>query len=69
LDAHFDIRGAVLSQNGERIAVVEKGAANSEEILNKLTALHISRVITVKKIPMDKRHGAKIDYDRLRKMI
>jgi len=66
LDAHFGIRGAVISQNEERIIVIEKGSANSEEILDKLDALHISRVITVKEIPMDKRHGAKIDYERLK---
>jgi len=68
LDAHFGIRGAIISQNGERIIVIEKNAANPEEVLRVLKAQHIARVITVKKIPMDKRHGAKIDDAWLKKL-
>ena len=67
LDAHFRIRGAVLVQNGRRIVVIEKGAANPDEVLRILKPQKIACVVTVKKLPMDKRHGAKIDYERLKK--
>ena len=48
-------------------ASTEKGAANPADVLRILQPHHIARVVTVKKIPMDKRHGAKIDYERLEK--
>jgi len=67
LDARFGIRGALIARNGERIVVIEKGAANPDEVLQALRSHHIARIISVNKIPMDKRHGAKIDYDRLGK--
>ena len=67
LDAHFGIRGAILARNGERIVVIEKNAANPDDVLRVLEPQHITRVITVKKIPMDKRHNAKIDYTKLKK--
>ncbi|MCL2059600.1 MAG: AMP-binding protein, partial [Oscillospiraceae bacterium] len=69
LDAHFGIRGAILSFQGERIVVVEKGSANPDDVLQALKPQHIARVIAVKKIPMDKRHNAKIDYAQLQHLI
>jgi len=69
LDARFGIRGAILAQNGERVVVIENGAATPGDVLHALKPQHITRVITVKKIPMDKRHGAKIDYTRLQKIL
>ena len=69
LDARHGIRGAILALNGERIVVIEKGTADFEDVLRELKPHHITQVIWVKKIPMDKRHGAKIDYDRLEKEI
>ncbi|MDR2913334.1 MAG: AMP-binding protein [Tannerella sp.] len=65
LDAHFGIRGAILSHKGERIVVIEEGITNPDDVLNRLKPFHIMSVIAIKKIPMDKRHGAKIDYRRL----
>ncbi len=65
LDAHFGIRGAILSHKGERIVVIEESTANPDDVLNRLKPFHIMSVIAIKKIPMDKRHGAKIDYGRL----
>ena len=70
LDAHFGIRGAVFASSGEQvIVVIEKGSANPEDVLSALGSWHVARVIEVKKLPMDKRHGAKIDYARLEKII
>ena len=69
LDAHYGIRGAILVKNGKRIVVIEKGAVDCEDVLCELRPQHIAQVVEVKKIPMDKRHGAKVDYDRLKFMI
>lgn len=69
LDAHFGIRGAILSHKGERIIVIEKSTANPDNVLKTLKPFHIMSVIAIKKIPMDKRHGAKIDYERLLKIL
>jgi hypothetical protein len=68
LDAHFGIRGAILTQNDERIVVIEKNATNPDEVMQILKNQHIARIVIVKKIPMNKRHNAKIDYVRLEKM-
>lgn len=65
LDAHFGIRGAILAADNERMVVIEKGVANPEEVLQLLKPQQITQVITVKKLPMEKRHGAKIDYAKL----
>ena len=65
LDAHFGIRGAIIAGNGERIVIIEKGAANPDEVLKALQPQHIERIVLIDKLPMDKRHGAKIDYERL----
>ncbi len=69
LDAHFGIRGAILPHKGERIVVIEEGTAHPDDVLKVLKPFHIMSVIAVKKIPMDKRHGAKIDYGRLLKTL
>ena len=69
LDAHFGIRGAIIARDGERCVVIEKGTQHPDDVLQLLKPQHIARVITLKKIPMDKRHGAKIDYARLMKML
>ena len=69
LDAFFGIRGAILLYNKERIIVIEKGSADCEDVLQKLQTQHITRVVEVKKIPMDKRHGAKVDYTQLYKLL
>ena len=65
LDAHFGIRGAILSHKGKRMVVIEENTVNPDDVLKILNPFHIMSVITIKKIPMDKRHGAKIDYGRL----
>ena len=69
LDAHYGIRGAIISSGGKRVVIIEQGSVDSEKVLFQLKTLHIEQVIAVKKIPMDKRHGVKVDYERLKIMI
>lgn len=69
LDSYFAIRGAVLSIDGRRIVVVEKENPSKRTILDVLKDFQIEDVVVVECLPMDKRHGAKIDYQRVREMI
>jgi len=70
LDTHYGIRGAVFASEEGRIIVIEKRTGiNSEDILCELRPLHIAEVIEVRKLPMDKRHRAKIDYEKLEKQL
>ena len=69
LDTHYGIRGAILVHEGKRTVVIEKGSVDFEDVLCELKPQHIEDVIEVNTIPMDKRHGAKIDYEKLAKLI
>lgn len=69
LDARFGIRGAIMLRGGKRVVVIEKGAAPPLEVLSALRTHGIEQVITINKLPMDNRHGAKIDYARLNKLL
>ena len=69
LDSHFGIRGAVLSEDNRRIVVVEESELKEAQILDVLKPFHIDQVIKVEALPMDKRHGAKIDYNKVRELI
>ena len=69
LDSQFGIRGAILIWNKKRTVVIEKSDINPEAVLKALKPQGIEKVLTIQKIPMDKRHGAKIDYNRLEKLI
>ena len=66
LDSRFGIRGAVVSRDGTRAVVIERGAADPNAVLDALQQFNIQKVVTVKKLPMDRRHGGKIDYSRLK---
>jgi len=65
LDTHFGIRGATLLHNGKRTVVVDKDV-NVREILSQFKIEDIKKV---KKLPMDKRHNAKIDYAALKNIL
>ena len=69
LDARFGIRGAVIEKDGARLLAIEQGAVSAEQVLEAIAPFKIARIVTVKKIPMDKRHGAKIDCEKLRGLI
>lgn len=70
VNAAFGIeRCAVLAYQDERLLVVEEGQKIPVKLMESLAWAKLSRIITLKKLPMDKRHNAKIDYPALRKMM
>jgi olefin beta-lactone synthetase len=64
-------RSAVVLHRGERILLVEasKGEVNWEELEKSLAAAYIQAVKTCRKLPVDRRHNAKIDYPALVKLL
>lgn len=66
-------RSAVVSYQGRRLMVVEfeqvPAAAELACIKESLAWAHIVEVRVVKRIPVDKRHNAKIDYPALRRRL
>lgn len=61
---------AVLQDKGKVILVLEKTCRVSQkQILDAITFEDISQIIYVKKIPVDKRHSTKVDYNTLKKML
>jgi len=69
LDSHFGIRGAVLKEQQHRIVVIGECGLEEAQILAVLEGFHVDRVMKIEALPMDKRHGAKIDYERVKEMI
>jgi acyl-CoA synthetase (AMP-forming)/AMP-acid ligase II len=63
-------RAALMADNGKRLLVIETGnqpfAVDSSKIARCVADRSIDRIVTVRRIPVDKRHGAKIDYPALR---
>ncbi len=71
VDDHPDlVRAAFVSHRGKRLLVVEwkRGANRSklQELANALAWARIDRVLSLSRIPVDRRHNAKIDYSALR---
>lgn len=67
-------RCALLGHRGGRVLCVEweKGRADKKEtevLLERLAWAHVDRIVTVKSLPMDARHNAKVDLGRLRKLL
>jgi olefin beta-lactone synthetase len=72
--AMFDVRRAALIESrSRRMLVVEPGAAWSEDseraLLARLDWARLHRVVAVNRIPVDRRHNAKIDYPALVRLI
>jgi acyl-CoA synthetase (AMP-forming)/AMP-acid ligase II len=63
-------RAAFLSHRGERLLLVElkhtSRAVDGDELVRALPWADIDRVIELPRIPLDRRHNAKIDYPALR---
>jgi acyl-CoA synthetase (AMP-forming)/AMP-acid ligase II len=63
-------RAAFLSHRGERLLLVElkhtSRAVDGDEFIRALPWADIDRVIELPRIPLDRRHNAKIDYPALR---
>ena len=71
LHAQFDIdKTAVFENEGKIILVLEKGSQLSEsDIKDKIKFASIDEIKFVDKIPLDKRHSSKVDYNELRKIL
>jgi acyl-CoA synthetase (AMP-forming)/AMP-acid ligase II len=61
-------RSALLSHKGKRVLLIE-GSADPDNVRASLAWAHLARVIRVAKIPVDKRHNAKIDYPAARALL
>ncbi|MFP4145082.1 MAG: AMP-binding protein [Phycisphaeraceae bacterium] len=65
---------ALLAHQGQRVLVVEPAEASGtrcdpEAIRDGLAWAQLDRVLEVKRIPLDRRHNAKVDYPRLRALV
>ncbi len=64
-------RSALASLNGERLLAVQLGprapADAERRVLATLPWVHLDRVVRVPRIPVDRRHNAKVDYSSLEK--
>jgi len=60
-------RAALVSLRGRRVLAIESQAKSSrEELQRSLTWAGLDEIVAVKRIPVDKRHNAKVDYVKLR---
>lgn len=63
-------RAALVARGGERILAIEpQGGVNLPELTKIMEPLGIRRIQIVNRLPVDKRHNAKIDYAALRKIL
>jgi acyl-CoA synthetase (AMP-forming)/AMP-acid ligase II len=63
-------RCAMLSHQGRRLLLLEAdGPLQTDHVFTELAWAKLDEVRTVKRIPVDARHNAKIDYPRLHKML
>ncbi len=66
-------RAALIADNGKRLLVIEVSARRFEadclRMARCIAAKDIDRIIAVNRIPMDRRHGAKVDYPALRRRL
>ncbi len=66
-------RSALASLNGERLLAVQMKSEvptdAEHQILSTLSWAHLDRVVSIPKIPVDRRHNAKIDYPSLNKQL
>ncbi len=66
-----DLRTAAIEWRGQRILAIERRAGTDKrrmiESLGK--TLGIARIITLREIPLDRRHNAKIDYPALKRLL
>jgi acyl-CoA synthetase (AMP-forming)/AMP-acid ligase II len=66
-------RAALIQRHGRRLLVLETRGRRFERgckaISRCIDRHHIDGIITVRRIPVDKRHNAKVDYPALRSMI
>jgi hypothetical protein len=68
-----DLRCAFVAYQGRRVFVVERSASLTAErqrrLREHLAWSHIDEWCTVSRLPLDRRHNAKIDYPALHRML
>jgi acyl-CoA synthetase (AMP-forming)/AMP-acid ligase II len=65
-------RSAFVLHGGRRILVVEmirNSAPPRDELMTRLAWARLADVLAVRRIPVDRRHNAKVDYPALRQML
>ena len=66
-------RAAMVARNGERVLVLETSAtefrANCVQAARCVAAFEIDRIVTVNRIPVDRRHNSKVDYRALDRLL
>ena len=66
-------RAAMISHRGKRLLVLELcGRTNPawlEDVENELLWAHLDEIRILRRIPVDKRHNAKIDYAALSRLL
>ena len=66
-------RAALISDQGQRVLVLETSGteftADCIKAARCVADKQIDRIVTVRRIPMDRRHDAKVDYSSLRTML
>ncbi len=62
---------ALASMNGKRVLAVELVSETSVDSLlkEKLAWAQLDRIVALRRIPLDRRHNAKVDYPALAKML
>ena len=61
---------AVLKNNDKIILVVERdNKVQEKDIKNAIKFENINEIKYVRKIPVDKRHSTKVDYNKLKKIL
>jgi acyl-CoA synthetase (AMP-forming)/AMP-acid ligase II len=61
-------RSALAQSQRKRVLFIEAAGSNAAEIRNRLAWAMIDEVVPLAAIPVDRRHNAKIDYPRLRRL-
>jgi len=73
MEHHAVERCALLSIAGQRVLVVQPSCLATGDwqtlLLEQLSWFQLDRVITVNKLPLDRRHHAKVDYPALRRLV
>ena len=64
---------ALISDQGQRVLVLETSGkeftSDCVKAARRVADKHIDRIVTVRKIPMDRRHDSKVDYPALKRLL
>ena len=65
-------RSALVQHRGQRLLVIEApdtGSRALSAVAERARRFRVDRVVACRRIPVDKRHNAKVDYDRLQRLL